>query len=279
MQIHYGALDFALPGNRIGNIRLAHEIGLEGLELGLRRENGREFVLSQAWFRELYMEEGDKYGIKFPSLAICEFDDYGMTNAFDTEKGRKMKEAIDLGIEIAQAMKMEMIMLPSFNDGYIETEEDFQNTVRALQYACDEAKKYGLWITTENLLPMEENLRLVQQTARSNLSCLYDSRNYKSYMNWDPPQMLRGLIEHDLLYPEIHVKDGFGSNPASCYLGEGDTGFAETMRLLHGCGYSGWLHLENFYDQKPLCDMGQSYIDVAKRDLERLRRFVAGETA
>ena len=31
LNIKYGALDFALPGQLVGNIRLAHEIGLDGL--------------------------------------------------------------------------------------------------------------------------------------------------------------------------------------------------------------------------------------------------------
>ena len=140
----------------------------------------------------------------------------------------------------------------------------------ALRYACDEAQKYGIVITTENLLSSADNLRLVRSVDRKNLSCLFDSRNHKSWMGWNPPDMLRDLIANDLLYPEIHVKDGFGSEISSCYLGQGDTGFSETIQILKNNSYSGWLHLENFYDQKPMCDTEETYIDVMKRDFERL---------
>ena len=58
-------------------------------------------------------------------------------------------------------------------------------------------------------------------------------------------------------YPEIHVKDGLNKKDSSAYLGEGETDFAGTMEVLKKANYKGWLHLENFYDRKPLCDTGE----------------------
>lgn len=43
------------------------------------------------------------------------------------------------------------------------------------------------------------------------------------------------------------------------------------MAVLHEIDYSGWLHLENFYDRMPLCGTADTYIDVAKKDLEILK--------
>lgn len=272
MNVKFGALDFALPGLLVGNIRLAHEIGLEGLELGFTHYQDRGIMLGQKWFRDYYMEESEKYNVKFPSMAVCEFDYYGLKNPLHTEKGKKAREVIDLAIDTAAYMKMEMIMMPSFNDGYIETDEDLEITAEALKYACKEAAKHKLTITTENLLTMERNLHLFELVDEKNFACLYDSQNYWNWNGWHQPTMLQKLIDHNILYPEIHVKDGIGKKDSSAYLGEGETDFAGTMEVLKKANYSGWLHLENFYDRQPLCDTMDSYIDAAKRDLEILRK-------
>lgn len=271
MDVKYGALDFALPGQMVGNIRLAHEIGLDGLEIGFLRYQERGFMLGQKWFRDYYMEEADKYNITFPSMAVCEFDFCGLKHPTTTEKGKRVREIIDLAIDTAAYMKMEMVMMPSFCDGYIETEQDLIVTAEALAYACREAAKHNITIATENLLTIEKNLELFEKVGQPNFGCLYDSQNYRVWKNWSQPKMLRELIDNNILYPEIHVKDGWNQEGSSAYLGEGDTDFQGTMEVLKSINYSGWLHLENFYDRKPLCDTLPSYIDVAKRDLEILK--------
>lgn len=73
-------------------------------------------------------------------------------------------------------------------------------------------------------------------------------------------------------YPEIHVKDSLNKKDSSAYLGEGETDFAGTMEVLKKANYKGWLHLENFYDRKPLCDTQASFIEVAKHDLALLKQ-------
>ena len=76
----------------------------------------------------------------------------------------------------------------------------------------------------------------------------------------------------NLLYPEIHVKDGLNKKDSSAYPGEGETDFAGTMEVLKKANYKGWLHLENFYDRKPLCDTQASFNEVAKHDLALLKQ-------
>jgi len=269
LKVKFGALDFALPGQMVGNIRLAHEIGLDGLELGFLRYQERGFMLGQKWFRDYYLEEGEKYNIAFPSMAVCEFDYYGLKHKVTTEKGRRVREIIDLAIDTAAYMKM--VMMPSFNDGYIETEEDMEVTAEALIYACKEAAKHNITIATENLLTLDKNLKLFQKVGQPNFSCLYDSQNYRVWKNWSQPRMLKQLAENNILYPEIHVKDGVGQSGSSAYLGEGDTDFRGTMEVLHDIDYTGWIHLENFYDRLPLCATGDTYIDVVKKDLAILK--------
>lgn len=269
MNVKYGACEFILPGNGIGSVRMAKEVGLAGLQLGfLTYERG--FVLSQKWFRDLYMEEGDKYGIEFPSIAVCEFDNYGLRNPRNTEKGKIVYEIIDSVIEAAADMKIRMIMMPSFSDGFIATDEDLAETIKALKYACTLGSRYGITIATENLLTRERNDLLFREVGAANLAAFYDSQNYKLVLGWNQVDMLKQM--YDLLYPEVHVKDGIGQQCGSRLLGEGDAEFYGVIDVLKSRGFSGWIHLENMYDRLPLrLTSPQNYIDIIKKDLEILQ--------
>lgn len=269
MNVKFGACEWALPGDGVASIKLAKEVGIEGLQLGfITYERG--FLLSQQWFRDYYREEAEKYGIALPSMAICEFDRYGMRNPKGSERGKIAWEIIDLAVEAAADLKMEMIMMPSFVDGFIDTDEDLRNTADALRYACDLAAKYGIVIASENLLTLERNALLFKEVDRKNLAAFYDSQNYKSNLGWEQVPLLEGL--YDILYPEVHVKDGVGEIISCRLLGEGDTDFAGTMRVLRERDYQGWVHLENYYDRLPLRNLApDDYISIVKKDLAILK--------
>lgn len=269
MNIKFGACEWALPGNGVASLKLAKEVGLEGLQLGfLTYERG--FMLSQKWFRDYYREEAEKYGIALPSLAICEFDRYGMRNPKNSEKGKIVWNIIEMAIEAAVDLNMDMVMMPSFVDGFIDTDEDLQNTADCLRYACDLAAKHDIIIASENLLSLERNAQLFMEVGRKNLTTFYDSQNYKSNLGWEQVPMLEGLYNN--LYPEIHVKDGVDDIISCRLLGQGDTDFAGTMRFLRDHDYRGWIHLENYYDRLPLRNIAPNdYISIIKRDLEILK--------
>ncbi len=269
MNIKYGACEWALPGNGVASLKLASEVGLQGLQLGfITYERG--FLLSQRWFRSYYMEEAAKYNIELPSMAICEFDRYGMRHPRCSEKGKIVYGIIELAIEAAADMRMKMIMMPSFVDGFIDTDEDLLCTAEALRYACDLAAPYGIVIASENLLSLEHNAILFKEVDKNNLTGFYDSQNYKCNLGWEQAPMLEGL--YDLLYPEIHVKDGVGEQVACRLLGDGDSDFHGTMRILREHNYEGWLHLENYYDRLPLRNIApKDYISIIKRDMELLK--------
>lgn len=270
LDVKFGACEWALPGNGVGSIRLAREIGLSGLQLGFVSYE-RGFMLSQQWFRDLYREEAAKYGIELPSLAVCEFDVYGLRNPPATEKGKIAREIIELAVEAAADMRMKMVMAPSFVDGLIETDDDLEHTAHALAYACDLAAPHGMVIASENLLTVERSEQLFRKVGKRNLRGFYDSQNYKSNLGWEQVPMLEKL--YDTLYPELHVKDGTGSRNSSRLLGEGDTDFQGTMSFLREKKYSGWIHLENFYDRLPLrLKSPKNHIDVARMDLEILKK-------
>jgi hypothetical protein len=72
MEVRFGACEWALPGNGVASLKLAKEVGLEGLQLGfITYERG--FLLSQRWFREYYGEECGEIRDRVALLSVCEF--------------------------------------------------------------------------------------------------------------------------------------------------------------------------------------------------------------
>ena len=271
LDVKFGACEFTLPGCSIGSVKLAKEVGLAGLQLDLGSYE-RGFLLSQKWIRDYYKEECDKYGIVIPSIAIVAFDNFGLRNPKGTEKGDMVYRIMDIAAEAAVDMKVEMIMVPSFVDGIIKTKEDMEITAKALKYICRAVASSGITVTTENTLTIEDNKKLIALVDEENITGFYDSENYWASNGWDSPKVLEELINANLLYPEIHLKDGIGNKCSTKLLGEGDSDFYGTMAVLKKYNYSGWLHLENFYDRPPLNVLSpQNYIAILQKDFETVK--------
>ena len=270
LDIKLGVCDFALPGYSAGSIKLASQLGFDGMQLGFYSWD-RGLTLTQKWFRDYYLEEADKYNIKLPSLLVGDLNIYGMSNPRDSEKGQIAYKMIEMAVETAVYMKMEMVMLPSFYDGFINTPQDFENTIKALSYACKLAEPYGIAVTAENLLPIEQLLIMREKVGAKNFSVFYDSQNYWCFHRIKQAKMLEELIENNLLYPEFHAKDGLGNRDGICLLGDGDSDFPGIMRVLKKANYSGWIHIENGYDKQPLRIMDSQYINIVRKDIEKLK--------
>lgn len=270
MNIKIGACEWALPGNGIGSLKLARDMGIKGLQLGFGfHEKG--YRLSQKWFRDYYLEEAGKYDIELLSIAVCEFDIYGLSNPKNSEKGRIAYDIINLAIEAAADMHMKMVMAPSFVDGFMNSDEEIYNTAVALKYACRLAKEHGICIANENILTIEKIDLLFKEVDEPNFWMFYDSQNYVSNVGWDQVSMLEQI--YDRLYPQIHVKDGVGQANSSRLLGQGDTNFYGTIEFLKKKDYSGWLLLENFYECMPLRALSPyNYMDIMKMDIDTIRK-------
>lgn len=274
MDVKFGVIDYALPGKQVGNIKLTHDLGLEGMQIIYLTPEDEPFMLDYKWHRDYYMEMGDKYGVKFLSTNVSDFDKVGMTSPRNTEDGKFIYDTIDRVIDMAAYMKMDMVLLPSFNAGEIHNEEELGITAEALRYACKNAGKYGIAVTSENTLSTDYISKLAKMVDSPNFSISYDTQNYWRVARLDQVETAEFLYENNLLYPEIHVKDGIDSVISSKLIGEGNARVMDTLAYLKSINYSGWLHLENYYHRKPLSNEGDAF-DLIKRDIEILKNACA----
>jgi sugar phosphate isomerase/epimerase len=94
--------------------------------------------------------------------------------------------------------------------------------------------------------------------------------NYKFFKEYDQLELLQKVYSEML--DQIHVKDGKKSLSGSL-LGEGEMEFQKQIDFLTKANYSGWIIIENYYDQKPLRLQSETdQLSLLIRDLVTLKK-------
>ncbi|ADQ13661.1 sugar phosphate isomerase/epimerase family protein [Halanaerobium hydrogeniformans] len=262
-----GICHWSLPMEGPLGCRLAAIIGLDGIQLDIGHSS-RGFMLSRDFVQDAYLALGAKYGISFPSITIRELDEVAMTDPEGTESRELMNEALIKTIDAAEAMNIPIVMVPSFVESEITNEEEFQEAVSYLQYGCDYAQGKRITIATENTLSVAEIKRLIKEVDRDNIKLYFDSQNHFLHKDYNIAEILEELIDYVC---QVHLKDGKDKDLSGALLGEGDTGFYETMEVLKKHNYSGWLVFENYYDRKPLSLENDNPVELIKKDLQTVK--------
>jgi sugar phosphate isomerase/epimerase len=101
----------------------------------------------------------------------------------------------------------------------------------------------------------------------TSLAIFFDLQNYFLIRGYNTQEMIQALAS-DIC--EIHAKDGRG-HMSGALLGTEDAGFYKSVEVLKRINYSGWIHLENYYDQYPLSSTGEDPFKLIRKDLQILR--------
>jgi len=251
-------------------LKLASELGIQGIQLDIGT-NERGFLLSYTVVQEAYLEMSKKFDVQITSLAVRELDNYGLTRENGTKEKEIAIESVMTAIDIADAMGINNVMVPSFEDGDIKTKKDFNRVAECLQQACDKALNKNITISTENLLSIEENKELFSVVDRPNFTLYFDTQNYYLRKKYNAAEMVEELFP---LICEVHAKDGKGGFLSGALLGEGDSNFFETLETLKENDYDGWILLENYYDQEPMSLTGKDPIYLLKKDIAILKNAI-----
>ena len=264
-----GITQWCLPGNRDYTLRLAKQLGFDAVQLEFGSyENG--MALSHSRLRKLYIEESKKLGIKLLPLTINALCRYGVVNGLDTADGKIAKDTILASLEAAADMGMEGVTIPSFGAGTIQNASDYEYTVEALRFACEQAKPLGLTVYTENVLDARGMTQLFNDCGMGQLRLLFDSQNYSVFGHDYAVDVLK--THWDKLGYHLHVKDG--GDMGTMFLGTGSSPFAEVMDVLRERGYSGTIVLENNYGSLPLCAQAEDRFELVERDMKTVREYM-----
>ena len=268
-KLKIGACDWGLPGGGLYATKIAYETGIEALSLKLGLYEN-DYPLTYPEMQKIYKCEQQKYGVEYCAIALNDFDNIPMHARKGTKEYKIVWDMLMRAVPTAHALGVKMIQVPAFSASEIKTEEDMEHSSWAFQYLCDQAGEYGIDVASENCMTPEKFKIFHEMVDRENFYLYYDSQNYKLNKNYDQVEILEKSYEY--LCDQLHVKDGNGALSGSI-LGTGDTGFFEVMETLRNKRYTGYIILENYYDQLPLRTQGNPY-ELLKEDIRILKEEI-----
>ena len=256
---YIGICAWFVPGSTYEEkFKFLNEAGLDGIELDFNHNNG-VYALADIALQDELLAMQKHYNIDFPAIAINSLCEFGMSKDASWDA---VSYALTEGIKTAQNMNIPIVQLPSFFAGDIETEQEFEQTIKAIQFACDLAVDSSITIGSENALPGEKQVELVNAVKRDNFAIYFDCRNSWWMKAIESPPILQAVRPYIC---EVHLKDGVGQHDEFTLLGEGDAGVLDVINILKQTEYQGRILLENDYNQ--FAREGLDPVECAKRDI------------
>ena len=261
--IRIGICHFSLPLEGPCAVKIASEVGFEGVQLDMIRNYKNQLALAERITQKKFIELGKKYNIKYPSISVRELDQFSMF-----AKDNIGVDAINKSIDAAHDMSIPIVLIPNFVNSEIKNKKDFDITVKILTNACDNAARYGITIATESTLSPDNIERIIKEIYRPNFKLYFDTQNHFLHKDYNMAELLERLIPYVC---EVHVKDGKNKDLSGALLGQGDADFYGCVKVLKKYSYSGWIITENYYDLEPLKLQNNDPVELMKMDLKILR--------
>ncbi len=263
--IKLGACDWALPGSGLYAAQIAASVGLDALSLKIGLYEN-DYPITHPEMQKIYLSEQQKYGIEYCAIALNDFDNIPMHAREGTKEHDIVWDLLERAVETAHALDVQIIQVPGFAASEVKTEEDMEHSAKAFRWLCDKAGDYGLSVAGENLMTPTEFTKLYEMVDRKNFYLYFDSQNYNVFRGYDERKILEGL--YPKMCNQLHVKDG--TEMSGGLLGSGPSGFHETIRWLMAHNYTGYILLENYYDQLPLRTQAENPYDLLREDIRIL---------
>ena len=269
MNVKLGICNFCVPGTGIFAPEFVAEAGLDGMSIEFGTYENH-FPAYTRRVREKYKAAAAELGIEYCNVGMSCFDFI----PFHAHRGHPLHEvvkgALRAAVDTAEDLHIPMVFIPAFVASSIENEDQFDNTVEMLKYACAYGKDHNVLISHENKLRVPKQIELVERVDFANFSLFYDSYNYFYEKGYDQLEMLKGMYPY--MGPQLHVKDGKPGVLAGSLLGEGDSGFYQVMDFLREKDYQGWIISENLYEKQPTNSFDTDVFALFLKDVETMKR-------
>lgn len=264
----FGFCDWLLPLPGPTALRLAGQLGFDGVQILDLGGTENHYPLGLPWVRQAYQEAMEQAGVTIQTLQLQSLVRAGWLKApLHSKEGQLALEAVEKGAEACQALDIPNLMVESFFASTIQNEEDLTNTAELLCAAGEITRAHGVQLIYESFMEYERTMQLWESSSRAFRLC-YDILNPLRYHFGDPREELR---RYDLtMIDHIHVKDAPAGYQGSCCLGTGAGLFQKSCTILKERGYTGWVVSENYYCLDPIGKEDPAF--TAARDLQTLRR-------
>ena len=268
--IRIGACDWALPGNGLYATQIAADVGLDCISIKLGTSD-HDYPLTQKTMQEIYLDEQQRYGIGYCAVALNDLDNIPMHAKEGTKEHGIVWDMLRRSVPTAKKLGVSVIQVPAFVASEIRTEKEMERSADAFRWLCDAAGEADLMVATENDMEPERFKQFFEMVQRENFYLYFDSQNYHQKKGIDPIVILENLYPY--MCNQLHVKDGVELSGG--LLGSGPSNFYRTMNWLDQHYYSGYILLENYYDESPLRDQADDPYELLREDIRILREAIA----
>lgn len=269
----FAACEWAFPCWGSTAVRMAHEAGFEGVQLGDAGACMHAHPFRNKRIQDYYLNAGAKYNIEFPQIHLYTLGHLCFyRSAPDTLEGRICREIIENAVIGAAEMGVPSVIIDAMK---LNNPAKKRHALDTARFAVKVGAEYGVKIGVECDFSLEDHFRFLDE-AGGNLRLCFDTHNPCMYGTGYPPDMIRALgrdrIDH------FHIKDNGGDaagmvtyeTPLVAF-GTGITHFEETAQAIRDIGFEGWIVSENMYFQ-PAVKKDMTYVEAAAKDVEALRR-------
>jgi L-ribulose-5-phosphate 3-epimerase len=233
-------------------VALAKELGFDGVQISLSNRNGKDWVGDDVL--DQFVSESKRLNLPIASVCLnilhrnyLKSDPLGVRRVAD-------------GIPMARRVGVQVILLPFFGPGALQTEAELDHVGDLLKELGPEAEKAGVILGLEDTNSARDNVRVMERSQSPAVLTYYDVGN-STRNGFKVVDEIRWLGKARIC--EVHLKD----NPH--YLGEGEIDFPAIVDTLGEIGFDRWAELETD------CPSG-SVPDDMRRNLDFIRKLATG---
>ncbi len=229
--VRIGVTDWNLKQTgKVEAVGLAARIGFDGVQVSLGRTPvGDKLPMDNAEFQAQYIEEAKKQNVAIDGTCL----DILHVNFLKNDKlGQKW---VADGIRLTRALKTQVMLLPFFGKGALETQAEKDYVGDVLRDLGEEASKAGVVLGLEDTISAEDNVRIMDRARSKAVLVYYDTGN-STKAGFDVVKEIRWLGPKRIC--QFHLKD----DPH--YLGEGSIDFEMVMHTISTIDYKGFANLE-----------------------------------
>jgi L-ribulose-5-phosphate 3-epimerase len=236
------------------SFELAKRLGFDGVQVSLATGRPRAPIADEVVQR--YLAESRAHGVPITSTCLnILHTNYLKSDALGPQR-------VSEGIALTRALGVEVMLLPFFGDGALDTHAEMDRVSDILRELGRDAEKAGVILGLENTISAKDNVRIIERAKSPAVWVYYDVGN--STVNNHPIiEEIRWLGRDRIC--EIHLKD----NPH--YMGEGTIDFQAVVNALADIGFSRWAVLETSTVSDLEADMRRNLQFTRDRIAERNR--------
>ena len=265
-----GICEWVLPVRGPFSIRLAAELGFQGVQLDDLGGYRDGFPLANKRIQQGYLEEAQNNNIELISLGLNAFAKSGALKTNRNTPGWYVAlQCLEISIRCCADLNIPILMLPCFWSSFFTSFEENRDLFDLLDFACKLAQDHNIIIGLESVLTINELEKLKTRLNHRNFKIYYDTQNPYFFKTAVPAEEIRHWGIENII--QIHFKDGSKQIQGCNILGQGETDFLKTVEAIKDINYNGYLVLENFYNNQPMYKFGIDVLELIKNDVQVLK--------